>query len=202
MSGTGNQEFQSLKTLKTLKMILGTYWTTFHVYVKKSLFIGEYDNAFCHCGLPFLELTGCGNDDQLVNKKSAVWAIVPFMSSMFSILRLRENEWESEKVRVVETDSGRECAEVESVRVTFEYRWDRYSISIWKSEDFTLYRGQMPLLLEERVGYDYRKNDNRTGIKMKVVQNVMRMSDSQYVPNCLFPSYFCSFVTQFYCCSF
>ena len=60
----------------------------------------------------------------------------------------------------------------------------------------------MPLLLEERVGYDYRKNDNRTGIKMKVVQNVMRMSDSQYVPNCLFPSYFCSFVTQFYCCSF
>ena len=85
-------------------------------------------------------------------------------------------------MRVVETDSGRECAEVESVRVTFEYRWDRYSISIWKSEDFTLYRGQMPLSLEERVGYDYRKNDNRTGIKMKVVQNVMRMSDSQYVP--------------------
>ena len=104
MSGTGNQEFQSLKTLKTLKMILGTYWTTFHVYDKKSLFIGEYDNAFCHCGLPFLELTGCGNDDQLVNKKSAVWAIVPFMSSM-----LRENVWESEKVRVVESDSGREC---------------------------------------------------------------------------------------------
>ena len=68
------------------------------------------------------------------------------------------------------------------MRVTFEYRLDQYSISIWKSEDFTLYRGQMPLSFKERVGYDYRKNDNGTGIKMTVVQNVMRISDSQYSP--------------------